>query len=196
MSDKDIEKVDVTDEEDVEEEETEEVEDDDSEDADDVDEEDSDDEDDSDDEEEDEDEEPDELAKAHEEIASLKKRLAKKAKRQQLAKKAKGNKKVTSSDGSTPSVDDMFVVTANQLDQSEFEQAQKIAELEDTDLAGAVKSRLFKTWRKGYKEDLKKDRAALGTSKGSGKAKKKKTFANVTKREDHKKLWQKRVGQS
>lgn len=193
MSDKDIEKVDVTEEEDVEEAEDTEEEDTEEE-ADDEEAEEADDEDADDAEDEEEDEDEDDLAK---ENARLRRLLKKKSKRQAIAKskKAKG-KKITSGSGNTPSVDDMFVVTANQLDQSEYEYAQKVAELEDLDLAEAVSSPLFKGWRKQYKEDLKKEQAALGTSRGSGKRKVKKTFATVTKRDDHKALWKKAQGQS
>lgn len=191
MSNEDIETVDDTDEEDIEEEETadDEAEETDDEEADDDTADEADDEGDED----DGDDDDTDLAK---ENARLRKLLQKKTKRRAIAKNAKG-KKITTSNGNTPSVDDMFVVTANQLDQTEYEYAQKVAQLEDLDLAEAVASPLFKGWRRQHKEELKQEQAALGTSRGSGKAKKVKTFATVKKRDDHRTLWKKRVsGQS
>ncbi len=93
------------------------------------------------------------------------------------------------------SMEDMFVVTSNQLSSDEYNYAQKVATLNETTLEEAVKDDLFKSWRGKRKEEVKKQQAEMGTSKGSRGVKEKKTLntPNLSK-EDHKKLFDQKMG--
>lgn len=93
------------------------------------------------------------------------------------------------------SMEDVFVVSSNQLSSEEYNYAQKVAELNETTLQEAVKDDLFKSWREKQKEETKKQQAEMGASKGSKGMKEKKSFdSKGLSQEEHKALFKEKMG--
>lgn len=81
--------------------------------------------------------------------------------------------------------------------EDRLEQARKIARVEGIPLKDAFKDPLFIAYSKERDEQLKKDAAKLGGSKGSGQEKKARTFdtgLGAEGRDKHKDAWKDRMG--
>ena len=87
------------------------------------------------------------------------------------------------------------ILFAQGLSEEEVNHASKIAQVEGTSLSEAVQGDFFKGWKKSNEEKVKSEKAQLGTSKGSPKVVEKKDFDSPkTSREDHKALFDKKMG--
>jgi hypothetical protein len=92
------------------------------------------------------------------------------------------------------STEDLFVISSHDLTQEEYAYAKKVGKMEDMPIGEAVKNPLFTTWRQNRQEEVKRQEASMGASKGSGSRKKQKTFETPhLSQDDHKELWKKRV---
>lgn len=85
--------------------------------------------------------------------------------------------------------EDLFVIKS--LDSvEELERVKKIAQLDEISLKEAMQSQDFKIWKQVHDEEVRKEKASMDASKGSGSRGKKKTLqTSGLSKEDHKALW-------
>jgi len=85
---------------------------------------------------------------------------------------------------------DELKLIARGLSDEEIEQAKVIAKGKDIPLMESIKDPLFISYQTDLKEKERKEKAKLGSSKGSGSFQAEKGFHSGMTRDEHFKLWQ------
>lgn len=85
---------------------------------------------------------------------------------------------------------DELKLIARGLSDEEIEQAKVIAKGKDIPLLESIKDPLFISYQTDFKEKERKEKAKLGSSKGSGSVQADKGFHSGMTRDEHYKLWQ------
>lgn len=88
------------------------------------------------------------------------------------------------------------VLRAQGMDDDVLAQLKKVAKANNTDLITAQSDELFTAWKTKFEGEQKKQKAALGASKGSGSAPAKKSFSTPgLSAEEHRAMFNKAIGQ-
>ncbi len=87
------------------------------------------------------------------------------------------------------------ILFAKGLSEQEVDQASKIAKIEGISLTEALNDDMFVAWKEAQERKAKSAKAQLGASNGSPQSPEKKSFdSKGLEREDHKALFDKRLG--
>ena len=114
---------------------------------------------------------------------------AKKAEEELKALKAKPQDKPND-----PQLSDELKLIARGLSDEAIEQAKVIAKGKGIPMTEAIKDPLFLTYQKDAEEKEKKEKAKLGASKGSGETNEEPEVKSGMTRDEHQKVFQKKVG--
>lgn len=114
---------------------------------------------------------------------------AKKAEEELKALKAKPQN--TNND---PQLSEELKLIARGLSDEEIEQAKVIARGKDIPLTEAIKDAMFIAYQSDLKEKERKEKAKLGASKGSGETSEEPEVKSGMTRDEHLKVFQKKVG--
>lgn len=143
-----------------------------------------------------------ETVETNEDTVNLQEKLeqAERAKSQILARAKKAEEELKAlkakpqNNNNDPQLSEELKLIARGLSDEEIEQAKVVAKGKGIALTEAVKDPLFQIFQSNLKEKERKEKAKLGASKGSGETREENEVKSGMAREEHLKVFQKKVG--